>query len=198
MGGFQTASSAIWGAAFVALANALATLVGVYAVDVYGRRPLVLVSLVVVMMGLLLLALAFGLGDSLGGVRPVFTMTSLVIYLVGFSPGMGPMPWTINSEIYDIAFRSHGTAAATATNWICNLVVAMTFLDLCRVVSTTGAFLLYAACAVISFGFFYKYMPETKGKTLEEISSLFGKDKDVTETGFTPLPPPQYLEGGIQ
>eukprot|EP00051_Salpingoeca_urceolata_P025435 m.457646 g.457646 ORF g.457646 m.457646 type:complete len:545 (-) comp20334_c0_seq1:49-1683(-) len=98
---------------------------------------------------------------------------SLVLYIVMFAPGMGPMPWTVNSEIYPPQYRSLGNSAATAVNWTGNLVISLTFLTLCNVLTTAGAFWLYCGLAVLAWLFVYFMVPETKGKTLEEIRDLF-------------------------
>jgi len=176
MGGFASTTGAIWGAVLVSLANAVSTMGGVYAVDRFGRRPLTLGSLVAVAIALSLMALSFGIAEGFGAFQPVVTTASLIAYLIGFSPGMGPMPWTINAEIYETPYRSHGTAIATAVNWVSNMVVAMTFLDLCRVASPAGAFLLYAVVALCSVAFFQRYLPETKDKALEDMVKLFSTD----------------------
>ncbi|EDO46902.1 predicted protein [Nematostella vectensis] len=97
----------------------------------------------------------------------------LVIYIATFAPGMGPMPWTLNSEMYPLWARSTGNACSTAVNWICNLVISMTFLSLMGWITRPGAFWLYGCIAVAGWVFFFVFVPETKGKTLEELDSLF-------------------------
>ena len=68
--------------------------------------------------------------------------------------GMNPVPWVVNSEIYPLSARSLGSAIATTTNWIGNLIVAMTFLDLTTALQPHGAFALYALLATIGWLFF--------------------------------------------
>ena len=100
-------------------------------------------------------------------------IVALVLYIAAFAPGMGPMPWTINSEIYPLWARSTGNAFATATNWTCNLVISMTFLSLTEWITRYGAFWLYGGIAICGWVFFFVYLPETKGKSLEELEYLF-------------------------
>lgn len=97
----------------------------------------------------------------------------LVLYIAAFAPGMGPMPWTINSEIYPLWARSTGNAFATATNWTCNLVISMTFLSLTEWITHYGAFWLYGGISFFGWLFFFVYLPETKKKSLEELQHLF-------------------------
>ena len=98
---------------------------------------------------------------------------SVVFYIGWFAPGMAPMPWTINSEIYPLWARSLGNAVASATNWMCNLVVAMTFLHLTDWLTKAGTFGLYASIAGGGWAFAYMLLPETRGRNLEEIQELF-------------------------
>lgn len=102
-----------------------------------------------------------------------FILVSLFVYLAAFAPGMGPMPWTVNSEIYPLHVRSRCVGLATSVNWICNLLVACTFLSITRTFTTYGAFWLYALFGFVGWVFLYSRMPETKGTRLEDIEQLF-------------------------
>ncbi|GLH14933.1 Proton myo-inositol cotransporter [Gryllus bimaculatus] len=101
------------------------------------------------------------------------TVTALGIYLLFFAPGMGPMPWTINSEIYPMWARSFCNSVATSTNWIFNLLISMTFLSLTELLTKQGAFYLFAGLAGLGLLLLFFMLPETKGKTLEEMETLF-------------------------
>eukprot|EP00050_Salpingoeca_kvevrii_P016340 m.54604 g.54604 ORF g.54604 m.54604 type:complete len:542 (-) comp6855_c0_seq2:34-1659(-) len=99
---------------------------------------------------------------------------ALVLYIACFAPGLGPMPWAVNAEIYPPEYRSFGNSCATAVNWTGNLIISMTFLDLTYLVTEAGAFWLYAGFAILGAMFVYRLLPETKGRSLEEIQVLFG------------------------
>lgn len=103
----------------------------------------------------------------------VLALISLFMYLAFFAPGMGPLPWTINSEIYPMWARSNAVALATACNWIFNLLVSVTFLTLIDAVTQPIAFLLYAIFAFAGLLFVVFLVPETKGVSLEMVESLF-------------------------
>jgi len=105
----------------------------------------------------------------------ILALVSLFMYLVFFAPGMGPLPWTINSEIYPMWARSNSVALATACNWISNLIVSLTFLTLIDTIGQPKAFLLYTCCAFAGLLFVVFLVPETKGVPLEKVESLFEK-----------------------
>ncbi|KAK0063872.1 proton myo-inositol cotransporter [Biomphalaria pfeifferi] len=99
----------------------------------------------------------------------------LVLYLMFFAPGMGPMPWTINSEIYPIWARSTGNSLSAATNWTANLLVSMTFLTLTETLTKYGTYWLFVGIAILGLMFFGICLPETKGRKLEDIEDLFSQ-----------------------
>ncbi|XP_039512627.1 solute carrier family 2 member 13b isoform X2 [Pimephales promelas] len=102
-------------------------------------------------------------------------LLGLVLYLAFFAPGMGPMPWTVNSEIYPLWARSTGNACSAGVNWICNVLVSLTFLHVAQYLTYYGAFFLYCSLAVLGFVFVLGCLPETKGLRLEEIESRFAR-----------------------
>lgn len=101
----------------------------------------------------------------------------LIFYLFCFAPGLGPIPWTVNSEIYPQWARSTGNALSTGTNWVFNVIISLTFLHISQALTYQGAFLLYAGFALLGFLFVFLLLPETKGKPLEEIENLFSSGR---------------------
>ncbi len=92
-----------------------------------------------------------------------------------FAPGMGPLPWTVNSEIYPTWARSTAIAIATATNWIFNLFVSLTFLTFANVLGQPITFGFYAGLGILGLVFVIFLVPETKGRKLEDMEDLFQK-----------------------
>lgn len=95
----------------------------------------------------------------------------MIGYLFFFSLAMAGIPWTLNSEIYPLHLRGTGNSIATVTNWITNFIVSISFLTILNDV-TYGeiiAFMILALSCILSFVFVYFKVPETKGKSLDEI-----------------------------
>jgi len=163
--------------AAVAFAQLVGNVAGMFLVDSFGRRTLLLWSTAGVSVCLVLLGLCFyGEGQS------NLAVWAMVAYLVVFGVGLSPMPWTVNSEIYPLRVRSTAVSISTGVNWVANYIVSATFLTISTALSTDaddgkdhpdGAFWLYAAITAVGWVWLYCYMPETKGKALEEIEELF-------------------------
>ena len=100
-------------------------------------------------------------------------IVALFIYIAFFAPGMGPLPWTINSEIYPTWARSTAIGIATFVNWSANLVISMTFLTLADTLGQPPTFGLYAGFSFLALVFFVFLVPETKGRKLEDVEELF-------------------------
>jgi len=91
--------------------------------------------------------------------------------------GLGPIFWLVISEIYPLKVRGAAMSTVTVTNWTLNLLVSVTFLSLVAALGRGGTFWLYGAIAVAALVFFYRMVPETKGKTLEQIEAYMRSGK---------------------
>ena len=98
---------------------------------------------------------------------------ALFIYIAFFAPGMGPLPWTINSEIYPMWARSTAISIATMVNWVSNLVISMTFLTMADNLGQPITFVIYAGLSGLGLLFILFLVPETKGLSLEKLDGLF-------------------------
>jgi len=97
--------------------------------------------------------------------------SSLMLYVGSFAVGLGPVFWLILAEIYPLRIRGRAMSVGTIVNWGGNLLVALTFLTLVHGLGKAGTFWLYGGITIASWLFAYFQVPETKGKTLEEIEA---------------------------
>jgi sugar porter (SP) family MFS transporter len=188
------ASASILATVGVGLVNVGATVCAVLLVDRVGRRPLLLVGLSGMALALGGLSVTFFL-PGLSGVVGWAAVASLMLYVGFFAIGMGPVFWLLISEIYPLQVRGSAMGVVTVANWAANLLVSLTFLTLINGgtfsgvefggIGRTGTFGLYAGLSVLSLLFVYWQVPETKGRSLEEIEAdlrdgTSGKYSDAT------------------
>ncbi|MBA3833305.1 MAG: sugar porter family MFS transporter [Chthoniobacterales bacterium] len=140
----------------------------IFLLDRVGRRPLLLVGVGGQIIGLAILGAAFQF-HQLATLKSYVAIGGLVIYVACFAFGLGPIFWLLISEIYPLKVRGAAMSAVTVTNWALNLAVAVTFLTLVGVLGHAGTFWLYGVIAVGASVFLYLLVPETKGKSLEQI-----------------------------
>ncbi|KAF8082615.1 hypothetical protein N665_0818s0030 [Sinapis alba] len=103
----------------------------------------------------------------------------LGLYIVVYAPGMGTVPWIVNSEIYPLRYRGLGGGIAAVSNWVSNLIVSESFLSLTHALGSSGTFLLFAGFSTIGLFFIWLLVPETKGLQFEEVEKLL-------EAGYKP------------
>ena len=178
--GLSSASASILATAGVGVVNVLMTLVAIRLIDVVGRRVLLLVGLAGMAVSLCALAGAFLIGTGTGLVGWL-TAASLTAYVAFFAIGLGPVFWLLISEIFPLAVRGRGMSLATVANWVFNLLVALTFLSIVNALGQSAAFGIYAVMTAAAFVFTLRLVPETKGRSLEDIQSAW-KGEPVTPT----------------
>jgi MFS family permease len=148
----------------------------IFLLDRAGRRPLLLIGVAGQIVGLAILGAAFEF-QQLASFKSYVAIGGLVIYVACFAFGLGPIFWLLISEIYPLKIRGAAMSAVTVTNWALNLVVAVTFLTLVGVLGHAGTFWLYGIIAIGAWIFFYLLVPETKGKSLEQIEEHWRSGK---------------------
>ena len=102
-------------------------------------------------------------------------LAATFMYVVFFGIGLAPLPWIINSEIYPTWARGNAVAIGSMFNWICSLLVAVTFLTLIDTIGQPLVFCIYAIFVFLGFVFVLFLCPDTKGRDLEETEKLFTK-----------------------
>ncbi|VAH28526.1 putative polyol transporter 2 [Triticum dicoccoides] len=161
----------------------LVILVAMFLLDRVGRRPLLLCSTGGIIVSLAGLATGLTVVDQNPDARipwaVVLCVASVLVYVSFFSIGLGPVLGVYTTEILPLRVRALGFAVGEAGNRLVSGAMSMTFLSLSSAITLGGTFFLYAGIAVLAWVFFFTCLPETRGRTLEEMGSLFG----VTDTG---------------
>ncbi|KAF8661135.1 hypothetical protein HU200_057242 [Digitaria exilis] len=157
------------------VAKAGSILIAMALADRVGRRPLLLASTGGMTASLLILGSLFaafaGAEDDVA--VAAVSVAAVVAFVVAFSVGFGPLAWVYSSEILPLRLRGQGAGLGTAMNRIMSGVVTMTFISLYQGITMAGAFYLYAAIAAASLVFVYACLPETRGRSLEDMEELF-------------------------
>lgn len=158
------------------IAKTFFVLISALFLDRCGRRPLLLLG----SAGMAVSLAGLGLGSKFleySNSKPGWAIALCVVAVCAtvsfFSIGLGPITWVYSSEIFPSRLRAQGSSLAISVNRLVSGLVAMTFLSISREITFGGMFFALAGVMVVGTLFFYYYLPETKGKSLEEIGALF-------------------------
>ena len=173
MAGFESKSDAIFQMLIVHIIQGVFTLLAIALVDRIGRRPLWLIASASMFFSLLITALIFQCNVTGGAVIIVIALVS-----VPHALGLGPLPWLMMSEIQPTRIRAKAVAISTTFLWLAGFVATLLFPIIEEtsqklIGSIAGVFLLYAGICVLAFIFGALWLPETKNKTLEEITTFW-------------------------
>lgn len=157
--------------------NILFTLVAILTVEKWGRKPLLITGSIGMAIG------AFGVATTFGNTSmTLVTMLSIMVYSASFMMSWGPICWVLIAEIFPNTIRGKAVAIAVAFQWIFNWIVSSTFVPMFNMKTATDpnfghwfTYSLYGAICVIAALFVWRLVPETKGKTLEDMSRLWKK-----------------------
>jgi SP family xylose:H+ symportor-like MFS transporter len=180
-------NAALFNTILVGVTMVVFTLVSLVTVDRWGRKPLLIVGAVIqavsmIVLGLIFASFATGVAAEKVVMTPdaaLWALVAVIVYLAGFSLSWGPVVWVMLAEIFPNVIKSKAMAIAVAAQWIANYVVSSTFpmIDgnsaLNAMFNHGFAYWLYAVFSVLAAVFVWKYVPETKGKSLEAIQNLW-------------------------
>jgi len=156
--------------------NLLFTVLAIMTVDKFGRKPLMIVG--ALGMGISMFALGFSFFSSAIG---IFALICMLFYVASFAMSWGPVTWVLLSEIFPNRIRGRAMALAVAAQWISNYLVSWTFpmMDknsfLIEKFNHGFAYWIYGFMAILAMLLVWKFVPETKGKTLEEMERVWKK-----------------------
>jgi sugar porter (SP) family MFS transporter len=156
----------------VGVVNVGFTILAVKIIDRAGRRPLLLIGLVGMVISLALLGIVFSTGST-SGAAGILATVCIALYIASFAISLGPVFWLMISEIYPLRIRGSAMSVASIANWGSNFAVALTFPVLLATLGGAGSFWLFALLGIVAWFFVYFRVPETKGRSLEEIEASF-------------------------
>lgn len=192
MAGFSGSVSAIGASIGVGVINVIATVLSVYFVDRIGRRKLFFLGMVGMVLSLSLLAGSFLM--DFGSAGKFVTVGCTLLYVTFYAISVGPLGWLIISEIFPQRLRGLGSSIGSLSVWVFNSIVTFTFFKIANLLSVSGteitvdgeimanpagSFLFYALIALLGIVWGIFFMPETKGRSLENIENHW-------RTGGTP------------
>ena len=161
----QTSGTALTANIIIGLTNFVGTLIALRCMDRWGRRTMLLVASAGMAVSLTFFVIAL----QIRGISPLLVLACILSYVGFFAFAMGPIPWVVISEIFPNKIRGRAASMATSTLWTSTLIVTFTFLSLIHGIGVSGTFMVYALLCIVSFVFILKMVPETRGKTLEQI-----------------------------
>ncbi|XP_023002971.1 probable polyol transporter 6 [Cucurbita maxima] len=170
----------------VGVIKTLFILVATFLLDRVGRRPLLFTSTIGITISLTSLGFSLTMVEHSNGElfwALVLSICSVYMYVAFFSIGMAPITWVYSTEIFPLKLRAQGTSIGVAVNRTMNAVVSMSFISIYGAITIGGTFFMFAGISIIALIFFYFFLPETKGKSLEEIEMLFGKNAEPSAKG---------------
>ncbi|XP_051114654.1 probable polyol transporter 4 [Andrographis paniculata] len=156
----------------VGVTKTLFILIPIVLIDKVGRKPLLYMSTIGMTICL------FSIGATLSFIGPgsigiALALLSVCGNVAFFSVGMGPVCWVVTSEIFPLRVRAQASALGAVGNRVCSGLIAMSFLSMSKAITVGGAFFIFSVISALSVAFAYKFVPETKGKSLEQIEVLF-------------------------
>ncbi len=176
----SSTNAALLEAVLIGGANTVFTLVAFFTIDRLGRKPLLIIGALVMAGAMLTLGTLFDV-HQVGK----WAVVASVVYICGFAMSWGPCVWVLLSEIYPNAIKGKAMAIAVAAQWISNFLVTQTFavMDGDRYLNTLFnhgfAYWVYGAMSLLAAFLVWRYVPETKGRSLESIQQIWRPERAV-------------------
>jgi sugar porter (SP) family MFS transporter len=181
MAGIVSNTDSILPAIIIGAVNVLACFISVLLLDRVGRRKLYMIGICGMAPSLALLGCCFHFKEALGPNLPFFAVLSIVCYIIFIAISLAPLGWLLISEIFPLSVRGVGMSIGSLAHWGFNAIIAFTFLKLVNSIGVSATFLCYALICIAGIIWGYFYIPETKGKSLEDIEKAWRNGKKPRE-----------------
>jgi sugar porter (SP) family MFS transporter len=160
--------SALLQTSLIGILNFVSTFVAIWLIDKVGRKPLYMIGTSGMFISLLLLSLSF-----LFNLSGVFALISLLLFIASFASCIGPVFWTLVAEIFPNYVRGKAVAVASFTQWVFNFLIVLLFPHVLKTFGGSLTFTLLALMCLIQLWIVWRWLPETGGKSLEEIEKIW-------------------------
>lgn len=177
MAGVTSNSASILPAIIIGVVNVLACFVSVLLLDKAGRRKLYMIGIIGMIPSLALAGFCFFFKDQLGGSLIYLSVISIICFIMFINISLSPLGWLLISEIFPLSVRGVGMSIGSLSHWGFNAIIAFTFLKLVNGIGIASTFWCYSAVCVVGLIWGYYYIPETKGKSLEQIEEHWREGK---------------------
>lgn len=175
MAGIVSNTESILPAIIIGTVNVLACFLSVMLLDKVGRRKLYMIGIWGMIPSLALLGICFHFKEALGASLPIFAVLSIVCYIIFIAISLAPLGWLLISEVFPLNVRGVGMSIGSLSHWGFNAIVAFTFFKLVNAFGVSQTFFFYSGICLIGMFWGRIYIPETKGKSLEEIEAHWRK-----------------------
>jgi sugar porter (SP) family MFS transporter len=175
----QDTTGALLANVTIGVINLFGTIAALFILDKVGRKPPLMISAAGTAASMAALAIAMSAAPS----RRILVILPILTYIGFFAVGLGVGAWVLMSELFPTRVRGRAMSVATVSLWVTCLIVSFTFLPLVSWISAPGAFVLYSLLCTITLIFIWRFLPETKGKTLEEIEKQWSREVELVKQG---------------
>ena len=162
----------------ITIVQVIGTAISCLIIDKLGRRILLIIPTAVMCASMAVLGVSRYRDDFPSSI----TLISLCCFITGFSFGLGPIPWLIMSEIFPTKVRGVASGIATQVNWLCAFLVIRFYKDMAASMHSYGTYWFFAAVCFLCVIYVFAFLPETKGKTFEEVEELFANRRKLRGT----------------
>ncbi|WP_153801052.1 sugar porter family MFS transporter [Foetidibacter luteolus] len=181
MAGIVSNTGSILPAIIIGAVNVLACFVSILLLDKIGRRKLYMIGISGMVPSLALLGCCFYFKEALGASLPYFAVLSIVCFIIFIAISLAPLGWLLISEVFPLSVRGVGMSIGSLAHWGFNAIIAFTFLKLVNTIGVSATFLSYSLICIAGIVWGYFYIPETKGKSLEDIEQSWRQGRKPRE-----------------
>ncbi len=166
--GLGSADTALLATVSVGIVNVLATLIAVWLLDRAGRKPLLYAGFGGMFLSLAAAGMIFASSGQPSGTGAAI-VAAVWLYVACFAFSLGPVPWLMMTEVFPLSIRGRAVGLVTMAGWGSNIIISLSFLPLMETIGISSMFWAYAVISFLGIFFVWRLVPETKGRTLEEI-----------------------------